>query len=401
MITSRKDLPKSRVKLTITASAAQFHHAFQHELETVAKDTKIEGFRPGKAPAPKVLAQVGRQRIEASALDHALSDAYYDAMQEAKLVPVSNPKVDITEFTAPADDAKDDAVAVTFEVEVDIVPEVTVKGYEKIRVKTPNLEEVKEADMEEVLAELRRQRARLEPAAADVKVVNDMWAEITFDGSVGGVKREDMHSDAHPVIVGKGQLIPGFEDAMQGMKAGEKKTFKITFPKDYHATELAGKEAEFTVGINELKEMVMPELNDEFAVSYGQKDFAGLKEMVKGNLEQERKDKQNADLEEAILTELLKIVKVEVPESLVEQETERVITENKERFQRMQVSWEQYLAEVKKTEDEVKADIRPQAEKNVKIGLSLGKIISEEGIDASSAKAMREAMDKLIEIATK
>jgi trigger factor len=401
MIKSRKDLPNSRVKLTITASNAQFKHAFEHELEAVAKDTKVEGFRPGKAPQAKVLQQVGRPRIEAAALDHAISDAYFEALQEATLVPVANPKVEVTSFTAPADDAKADDVAVTFDIEVDVIPTVEVKGYEKIRVKMPKVEPVKDMDIDEVIAELRRQRAKLEPAAKDTKVENEMWAEIAFSGSVDGVKREDMQSQAHPVVVGKGQLIPGFEDQMIGMKEKESKTFKITFPKDYHAKELAGKEAEFTITINELKAMVMPEIDDEFAVSYGQKDLKALREMVEQNLEDERKEKQNAELEEEILTQLLKIAKVEAPASMVEQEVDRVVAENKDRFERMQVGWQTYLDQVNKTEEEVKADIRPQAERNVKIGLSLGKIIQEEKIDAKDASAMREAMDKLIAIATK
>lgn len=401
MLKSRKDLPNSRIKLTLTASVAQFQHAFEHELEAVAKEAHLEGFRPGKAPAAKVLEQVGRQRIEAAALDHAISDAYYEAMQEAKLVPVSTPKVEITNFTAPAPDAPLDDVAVTFDLEVDIVPDVSVRGYQKIRVKTPKIEPVKEADIDEVMAELRRQRASLEPADENTTISNDMWAEIKFSGSVGGVKREDMQSAAHPVVVGKGQLIPGFEEHLIGMKKGEEKQFTIRFPKEYHATELAGKEAEFTVGINELKNMVMPELDDKFAVSYGQKDLAALKEMIKGNLEVERKEKQTAELEESVLAQLLRIAKLEAPASMVEQEIDRVVGENRDRFEKMQVGWQTYLDQIKKTEEEVKADIRPQAEKNVKIGLSLGKIIQEEGIDAKDSKAMREAMDRLIAIATR
>jgi trigger factor len=400
MITSRKDLPNSRVLLTITATNAQFRHAFDHEVKTAAKDTKIEGFRPGKAPASKVIQQLGRQRLEAGAIDHALSDAYYEAMQEANLIPVSGPNVEVKTFVATSDDAKDDEVAITFTAEVDIVPEVEVKGYEKIRVKTPKIEAVKDADIDEVVAELRRQRARLEPAEKDAKVELDMWADISFSGSVDGVMREDMQSQAHPVVVGKGQLIPGFEEEMIGMKEREEKTFKITFPKEYHAPELQSKEAEFKIVINELKAMVMPELDDEFAVSYGQKDMAFLRDMVKQNLEDERKEKQTTELEESILSELLKIAKVDAPQSMVEQEVERVIGENRDRFERMQVGWATYLEQVKKTEDEIKTELRPQAEKNVKIGLALGKIITEEKIEAKDAQAMRTAMDKLIEIAT-
>lgn len=400
MLTSRKDLPHSRVELTIVATAAQFNHAFEHELAQVSKETKMEGFRPGMAPAAKVLQKVGRPRIEAAALDHAVSDAYYEALQEAKVVPVSNPEITISTFVAPAADAKGDEAAITFTAAVDVVPDVQVKGYEKIRVKEPKLADVTEHDIDEVVEELRTQRSRLDPAEVDATVQNGMWAEISFKGSVDGVAREDMNSAAHPIIVGRGQLIPGFEENMIGMKVGEEKTFDITFPKDYHATDLAAKKAEFTVGIKELKETVLPELNDEFATSYGQKTLESLRGMVKDNLVQERGDKRTAELEEEILTELLKIAKFEAPQSLVEQEVDRVLKDNKDRFEKMRVAWEDYLKDIKKTEDEVKADIRPQAEKNVRIGLALGKVIQEEKIPAESEKAMRDAMDKLIEIAT-
>jgi trigger factor len=401
MLKSHKNLPNSRAQLTIVATAAQYRHAFDKELEAAAKETKMEGFRPGKAPKAQVLQKVGRPRIEAAALDHAVSDAYYDALQEAKLVPVDSPNIELSAFTAPADDAADDAEVITFTAEVDVVPEVTIKGYEKIKVKEPKGEPVTEADIDQVLQELAQQRARLEEVADDTVLKIGMWADISFKGSVGGVQREDMVSQAHPVILGRGQLIPGFEEQLEGMKKGDEKTFKITFPKDYHASELAGKEAEFTVGVNEVKEMITPDLNDEFATSYGQKTLADLREMIKTNLETERQEQQKAKLEEAVLDELLKVAKFEVPASLVKQETDRVVQENKDRFERMQVGWQTYLEQVKKTEEDIREDIRPQSEKNVRIGLAMGKVIQEEGIEAKSNQAMREAMDRLIEIATK
>jgi trigger factor len=400
MLTSQKKEPNSRVHLVITASAAEFRHAFEHEVQHAANDTKIQGFRPGKAPAAKVIEQVGRQRLEAGAIDHALSHAYAEAMQEAKLVPINNPKVEVTDFTLPGDDTPDDAVAVTFSVEVDVVPEVEVKDYKEIRVARSEIEPVTDQDIATVVKELAEQRSRLEEVAADAKVDDGDWVEISFAGSVDGVAREDMASDAHPVIIGKGSLIPGFEEELIGLKVGEEKSFPIVFPKEYHAQDLAGNKATFTVTINQHKRVVRPEVDDAFAISYGQKSLADLQKMVKENLEEERKNKQQADLEEAVLDALLERTTLELPQSLVEQEVERVIADNKERFQRMQVEWDAYLADIKKTEADIRADIRPQAEKNVKIGLAMGKIIQIEKIDASSEKAMRVAMDKLIATAT-
>lgn len=386
---TRKNLPGSRIRLTIPVTVAVFKPAFEAELADIAKDIRIEGFRPGKAPLSKVLAQVGRQRVEAGALDRALNVAYGNALKEENIVPVAQPQVSIEEYTAPAEGAADTDVVAVFTAEADILPDVSVKGYDRIRVKQPELIKVTDKDVDEVLAHLRKQQAKLIELKDDAVAAKGMWADIGFEGSVGGVARQDMKSEHHPVTLGENTLIPGFEDEVIGMKKGEQKTFDITFPKDYHAKELQGKKAQFTVTLHELKDMQLPPVDDMFAKKFGLKTAEELEKGIRDSLEKERTDEQRTKLEEAVLDELLKLSKFEVPASMVEQEEKRL------RQNTMARLGGQPLPE------ELAEQVAVQSEKNVKIGLMLGKVIEEEKIAADSPEAMKEAMERLIALATK
>jgi trigger factor len=401
MLIEKKSLPNSRIELKISVSAHQFRHAFDAEADAAGKDVKVEGFRPGKAPRAKVIERLGRERIEAMAIDHAISEVYQHTLAEEKIVPVAGPNVNVLSLTVPGPDAAETDVAMEFTAEVDVLPEVKIDGYEKLKVKKQADITVADEDVEKVIDELRQQRSNMIATEADATAKNGMWADISFKGSVDGVAREDMNSDHHPIVIGSGNLIPGFEENIVGMKVGEEKTFKITFPTDYHAEGLAGKEAEFTIAVNELKEVVMAPVDEDFAKTFGQKDLAAMRSAIAGNIREEKEEQAKRELEDSVLDELLKVAKFEVPRSLVEQENERLFAESKERFARMRVDWNQYLMQVGKNEDELKAEMADQAEKNVKIGFALGKVIQSEEIKGADGAAMRQAMDRLIEIATK
>ena len=400
MLVKKKNLPNSRLELTISVDAKAFRHAFDAETDAAGNDLKIEGFRPGKAPRTKIIERVGRDRIEVSALDHALSEVYQHVLAEEKIIPVASPSVEVKSFTVPGPDAADDSEVAVFTAEVDVLPEVTIDGYKKLKVKAPKAVELDKEEVQKVLDELRKQRATLVEVADDTKAVKGMWLDIYFKGSVDGVAREDMHTDHHPLVLGEGNLIPGFEEQLEGMKKGEEKTFTITFPKDYHAEALKSKKAEFTVRVNELKDAVLPVGDDEFAKTFGLKNFKEMMETLEKNVMSEKNEAYQRELEEIVLEALIKVAKFEVPQSLIEQERERLFEETKERFGRMQIDWNQYLTETGKTEDMLKDEVKVQAEKNVKIGLALGKVIQEEGIKGSDGQAMRQAMDALIAIST-
>jgi trigger factor len=399
MLTKTEKLPNSRVKLTIEATAAQFRHGFDHELEHAAKEVTIPGFRAGKAPAAKAIEKIGRQRIEASAIDHVISEVYYEAMQEAKLVPVQPPVVKVESYVAPTDKTPEDETVLTFTIEVDVIPSVSVEGYKKIKIKKAEEPQVKEDEVEKTIDYLRKQQATLTEAEKDATLEMEMWADIGYEGSVGGVKRTDMKNEHHPLVIGEGQLIPGFEEAIVGMKVGDKRTIDVTFPKEYHSSELAGKKAKFDVEVHELKRVTLPEKDAKFAESFGHDSYDKLIEAIKQNIHEEKTQESRQKIEEEVLDELLKVAKFDTPASLIEQELDRMFAESRERLTKMNFQWDAYLSQVGKTADEVKEEMRPQAEKNVKIGLALGKVIDEEGID-SKENAGRMAVDRLVEIAT-
>jgi len=385
---SRKNLPNSRVLLTVPVTVAHFKPAFQKELEAVATDIKVEGFRPGKAPLPKVLASVGRQRVEAGALDRALNTAYAEILKQENLTPVTQPEVNVVEYTAPQEDAPETEQVAVFTAELDIIPEVSIKGYEKIRVKAPKRIEVGQKDVDDVIDYLRKQSAKLQDLPEEAKAAKGMWADINFHGSVNGVAREDMHSHNHPLVIGEGQLIPGFEDHLIGLKKGEEVTFDITFPKEYHSAELKGKKAQFTVKINELKDVQLPAIDVTFAKQFGHDSVEKLEKSIRDNLEQERDEEQKTNLENLVIEDLLKVAKFEVPASLVTQEKNRLTQETEKRLGGQPMN------------DELRKQVDEQSEKNVRIGFSLGKIIELEKL-VDGEMAMRTALDRLIEIATK
>ena len=399
MLKEKKSLPNSRIKLTATATAAEFRHAFDHELEDISKDVSLPGFRPGKAPKAKVLAHVGRQRVEASAIDHAISHVYYDTIKEAQVVPVENPTINVEKYEAPGEKDADDKEVITFTVEVDVLPEVKLDGYKKIKLKKPAEPKIEEDEVKKVIEYLLKQKASLKVAEKEVALAEGMWADIGYEGSIEGVKRTDMKNEHHPLVIGEGQLIPGFEDAIIGMKVGEKRTISVIFPKDYQASELAGKKAQFDVEIHELKEVVLPAKDAAFAKDFGHSSFEKLEAAIKENLHEEKAQESRQQLEEQVLEQLLKLAHFETPSSLIEQERNRMFGESQERLQQMNFNWETYLSQVKKTAEEVKEEMRPQAEKNVKVGLALGKVIQEEGLKEGE-NAGREAINRLMEIAT-
>ncbi|MBU6389311.1 trigger factor [Patescibacteria group bacterium] len=399
MITHKKVLPHSRIQLTVTVSADQFRHAFDHELNEYTKSVSLPGFRAGKAPKAKVLEQVGRPRIEAAALDHAISHVYYEAVQEADIRPVEGPEVTIEKYETPSDSADPSGVVATFKVEVDVMPEVKIDGYKKIKIKPEPEKPVAEDEVEKVITYLRKQQAALVEVEEDGALEEGMWADIAYEGSVGGVKRPDMANKNHPLVIGEGQLIPGFEDQIIGMKKGEKKKITVTFPKEYHAKELAGKKAEFEVAVNELKRVNLPEKDADFAKRFGHSTFSELEKAIRESIVEEKRQESRQKQEQEVLDQLLKLAKFDLPQSLVKQEMERMYAEAQERLSKMNFDWDAYLEQVKKTADQVREETRPQAEKNVRIGLALGKVVEAEGL-AESEQAAQQAVERLYEIAT-
>jgi len=394
-----EDLKKGKFKLTITVSPEEMVGYYNKSYEKIAPTIKLDGFRPGKAPRKLVEAAAGTARILSEALDMAVSENYYKAIIENKLNPISEQKIGINKYPSYGESTENVKEVFEFEAEIEILPPVTLGDYSKVKVKIKEPKKAGAEDLKKVLDHFQKQSSTFSEVDRPAKKGDRV--EINFEGFLKKVRIDQMCSKNHPLVLGEGNLIPGFEEEIVGMKKGEKKDFKIKFPKDYHAKEYAGKEAEFSVELADLKEVALPELNDEFAKKFGHKNMEELKKAIEKNLNQEMEEESKRNLEMEVIDKVLPLLNAEIPESLIGRETERMLHEYSEQLTRQGINFERYLDSIKKTREQIHTEMRPQAEKNVKIGFLLGKIIDEKKWDPKDPKNGEKAIAYLVKELTK
>lgn len=394
-----EDLKKGKFKLTITVSPEEMVGYYNKSYEKIAPTIKLDGFRPGKAPRKLVEAAAGTARILSEALDAAVSENYYKAVVEKNLNPITQPKIVINKYPSYGDKSENVKDEFEFEAEIEVMPPITLGDYSKLKVKPKESKKAGAEDLKKVLDHFQKQSSTF--SEIDRAAKKGDRVEITFEGFLKKVRIDQMCSKNHPLVLGEGNMIPGFEDHVIGMKKGEKKEFKITFPKDYHAKEYAGKEAEFNVELIDLKEVKMPELSDEFAKKFGHKNMEDLKKAIEKNLNQEMEEESKRNLEMEVIEKILPLLKAEIPESLIASETNRMLGQYSEQLSKQGINFERYLESIKKTREQILAEMKPQAEKNVKVGLLLGKIIEEKKWDSKDPKSGEKAIQYLVNELTK
>ncbi len=385
--------------MTITVSPEEMVGYYNKSYEKIAPTIKLDGFRPGKAPRKLVEAAAGTSRILSEALDMAVSDNYYKAIIDQKLNPINQPNIVINKYPSYGESTENVKEVFEFEAEIEVLPPATLGDYSKLKVKPKEARKAGEEDIKKVFDHFQKQSSTFVEIERPAKKGDR--AEINFEGTLKKVRIDQMCSKNHPLILGEGNMIPGFEEKILGMKKGEKKDFKITFPKDYHAKEYAGKEAEFNIELVDLKEVKLPELNDEFAKKFGHKNMAELKKAIEKNLNQEMEEEGKRVLESEVMDKVLPLLKAEVPDSLILNETERMLHQYSEQLSRQGINFDMYLGSIKKTREQVLAEMKPQAEKNVKVGILLGKIIEDNKWDAKDPKSGEKAISYLVSKLTK
>jgi trigger factor len=392
-------LKKSKVKLNISLSPKEMIKHFNAAYTRLAPSVKLDGFRPGKAPRTLIESSIGVTKIVSEALDLAINESYIKALQENKINPFTQPNLKINKY--PTYGTTEEEVANNFEYEMEFAtyPEVEIGDYSKVKIEKPKKEAAKDEDVQKIIDNLLKQKANFKEVEREAKKGD--FVELSFEGSLKGVRIDAMCSKNHPLVLGENSLIPGFEDEVVGMKKGEKKTFKIKFPKDYHSKEYAGKEAEFAVELLNLKEVVLPELDDAFAAGFGEKNAESLKAAILKNLELELEHKAQEEFESKVIDKVVPFVKSDLPDEIIDKEVERMIEGYKKQLTGMGLQFEQYLKSTNKSVDDLKKDMRPTAEKNVKVGLMLGKIIDEQKFDGHDPEAGKKAINFLVEQVTK
>ncbi len=395
----KEDLPKSKAKLTIKVSSPEMRGFFARTYNKIAPTIEIKGFRKGMAPRSMTIVAIGENRLQQEIIDLTLRETFTEALKKENLIPIASPKINIKMLK----DLTADTAALEYEAEIDLLPEVKLGDYKKIKIQSSKIMpraagkmEVSQDEIDQVLSHLARTRAEFKNISCPVKEGDRL--EINFEGLEKGVKLENLSSQNYPVILGSKVLIPEFEAKLIGLKKGDKKEFKVMMAPTANDKK---RPINFKVEILQTQEVILPEINDEFAKKYQKKDLTELKKAIKEDVIKQKEQQQQRNLENAVLEELVKITQVDISDSLIAQEIDRQINEIRSRTATMGLTFEKYLENLKKTEGEFRESLKPQAEKTIKIGLALGEIIKKEGMDSKDKEAGKKALDKLISYAIK
>ena len=347
-------LEKNMAKLTIEVSAEELEKAIEKVYQKQKKNISIPGFRKGKVPRAMVEKMYGKEVFYEDAANELIPTAYEKAYDECGENIVSTPKVEVTQIEA--------GKPFIFTAEVALKPVVTLGAYKGIEV---DKVEAAVSD-EEVDAEIERERERNERSVSvsDRAVQDKDQTVIDFEGFVDGVAFEGGKGENYPLTIGSGAFIPGFEEQLIGKNIGEECDVNVTFPEDYHADNLAGKPAVFKVTVKEIKEKVLPELDDEFAAEVSEFDtLAEYKEDVKKNLTEKReKDVKNAK-EDAVVDAIIENATMDIPEAMIETQQRQMIQEFAQNIQMQGLSIDQYFQFTGLTPEAMMEQVKPQAEK--------------------------------------
>ncbi len=385
---STRPEPGSKMVLEIEVPSDEVDRHFATAYKHVAERTKVPGFRPGKAPRHVIDRFVGRNSVLAEAIDHLVSDSYDRALDQANVVPIDQPEVDIDPSSVV------EGQPITFTATVPVRPEVELGSYSdySFQLETP---EVTDEQVEQVISELREQQATLRPIDDRAARDGDI-ASVKFIGTVEGEPFEGGSADRMPLVIGEDRMIPGWEANLVGMKIGDEKGFNITFPDDYRVEELQGRQTHFEVELLDLREKLLPELTDDFAKSVGDVETVDeLRSEIREAMEKRAGAEARHAFGDRIIDFATTNATVEIPEVMVTNEIEIMRDELRTRLARQSIGMEQYLALSKQSPEELATELREPATRRVKTLLVLSAIAEKEGVDASDADIEAEIAEQL------
>ena len=347
-----------------------------NRLKRLSRTVKIHGFRPGKVPVKIVEQQYGGQ-VRQEVLGDTIQKSFGDAVREQNLRVAGLPKIEVQS----ADDTSGKfEYTATFEV----YPEVTLGDLSAAVVEKPTVE-VGEAEVDKTLAVLRKQRAVFEPV--ERAAASGDQVKIDYKGTIGGEAFEGGSAEGTVVQLGEGRLLPDFESNVIGLSAGETRTFDMKFPDDYHGKEVAGKEAQFEITVHEVLEARLPEIDAEFAKTLGvaDGDLEKMRSEIRDNLKREVKRRTEAQLKDRVMKTLLDTATLEVPQSLVDQEIERLMEQMKQNLQSRGMNTENTPFP--------RDAFSEEATRRVRLGLIVSEAVSKHGLSAKPEQ-VKEAVEE-------
>ena len=371
------------IKVEITGK--DWEKKLDETFKKIIKKVKIDGFRPGKAPRNIYEQKYGKQSIVVEAVDSCMNEAYVKALKEFKGEPIMQPTVGIE---------KADETGVTYVFTFTTKPEIKINKYTNLGVKKDSVKVTKK-DVDAEIEKMRKEYADL--TVKDGKAENGDTVIIDFEGFDGDKAFEGGKAENYALELGSNSFIPGFEEALVGVKKGDKKNVNVTFPKDYHAEELKGKPVVFKVLVHEVKTKVYPELDEDFFLDLGLEDVKtkeDLEKKVKETMtEQKEYEAENKYVDE-LFEALLKETSVEVPHELIHEELDRMVEQYAERLKMQGITLEQFYKFTNSSEEALKAQMHEEAEKRVKLRFAIDEIIELENLDATDEEANHDAEEK-------
>ena len=370
-IKSNEKKENSAIELVIEVSAAEFDAAINKVYNKQKKNIMVPGFRKGKVPRKMVEKMYGEQVFFEDAVEEAYPAAYDAALKEAGIVPVAYPKLEIVEVS------KD---GFTFKALVTVQPEASVKEYKGLVVAKPEVK-VTAADVKAEMKPYIDRASRL--VSVDRKAKKGDVAVIDFEGFKDGVAFEGGKGENYSLELGSGTFVPGFEEQVIGMKAGEEKDLDITFPENYTA-DLAGAAVVFKVKVNEVKERQEPALDDEFAKDVSEFDTLDeFKKDLKEKLKARRQQQAERDYEATVIDALLENLVCDVPEAMVDYRADKMVEEQAMRMQQNGLNFQDYLKYMGLSMDDVRAQAKTAADRAVRTALALDAVAKAEGIEVT------------------
>jgi len=377
---SQETVAANQQKITFDVDRATFEAAINKVFKKASKNITVPGFRKGKAPRALVEKMYGKEVFYEDAINEIIPDAYTEAMKDIKDVVVSRPEFDIVSI---------DETGVVLSATYFVKPEVEINDYLGIAVDRP----VKHADDDEVAEELKRVQNRnsrmldiTDRAAEDGDLVT-----IDFEGFVDGEAFEGGKAEGHQLKLGSGQFIPGFEEQIIGKNIGDEFDVNVPFPADYHAENLAGKDAAFKCKLHAIKFTELPVLDDDFAKDVSEFDTLDeYKADIKTKLEENHQKQADAKVDDALIAALIEKLEADIPECMFENETENFVRDYDNRLRMNGLDLKTYFQYTGMDLDALRAQMRPDAEKQVKTRLALEKIAAKEGLVASEEEIAEE-----------
>ena len=363
-------------RMTVQIPKDKLDQEVQARLKQLAGRAKIQGFRPGKVPMNVIKQRYGGQ-VEQEVMGELIQSSYVEGLTQQNLRPAGMPHIQPAESTSESGE-------VTYTATFEVYPEITVQGLENVKVERPVLE-ISEQDMDEMLETIRKQRKQWKEA--DKAAENGDRVVIDFEGFMDGEAFEGGTAKDYALELGAKRMIPGFEDQLVGVKAGEERSINVKFPADYHAKNLADKDVEFKVKAHKVEASELPELNDEFAESFGitEGGLDKLREQVKENMEREAKQKIRSQVKQQVLDGILEQNPVDLPKVLIDGEIEHLMQQQRQAMG---------LSEGNQAQDIDPKLFEDQARRRVALGLILSELIKQNEIKVEPAK-LREAIENI------